>query len=118
MSSFKSVFLCCTTIGLENFRTDINEPTGADIFDRHLSVLEQKQPAPAARYFLEKIYLFKKQSAAPDPVKNLLFTANDHTGKEKYRIRVLLVWNGYPVGSYLGCRFFSIPRYIWHIWDG
>ena len=51
-------------------------------FYRHLSVLEQKQPVPAARYFFGKSTLFK--SAAPDPVKNLLFTATDHTGPEKY----------------------------------
>ena len=51
-------------------------------FYRHLSVLEQKQPVPAARYFFGKSTFFK--SAAPDPVKNLLFTATDHTGPEKY----------------------------------
>ena len=29
--------------------------------------------------FLQKIYVFKKQSAALDPVKDLLFTGTDHT---------------------------------------
>ena len=40
-------------------------------------------------FFYEKS-VFKKQSATPDPVKNLFFTGTDHTEPKKYRIRVLL----------------------------
>ena len=54
---------------------------------------EQKQLAPVAICFWKKIYVFKKQSAAPDPVKNLLFTGTDHTRAEKYQSQVLLEWD-------------------------
>ena len=33
------------------------------------------------------------KSAAPYPVKDLLITGTDHTGPERYRIRVLLEWD-------------------------
>ena len=36
---------------------------------------------------------FKEQSAAPDPVRNLLFIGADHTRTERYQIRVLLEWD-------------------------
>ena len=44
-------------------------------------------------FFLENIYAFKKQSAAPDPVKDLLITGTVHTGPEKYWIRLFLEWD-------------------------
>ena len=66
---------------------------GADIFDTHLSVLEAEAIVTGSQIFLENIYAFKKQSATPDPVKDLLFTGTDHTGQEKYRIRILLEWD-------------------------
>ena len=66
------------------------ELTGANTFDRHLSVLKQKQLEPVALYFWKENYVFKEQSAAPDPVRNSLFIGTDHTRAEKYQRRVLL----------------------------